>query len=201
MKKDNVFINCPFDNEYFPLLKSMLFTLIYLDFNPQISETKDSGKTRLENIKDLMTKSFYSIHDISRIEVKMGGYPRFNMPFECGIDFGIKLSNSNLSSKEILILESEQHRYKEYLSDISGNDIENHSNNPEKIMKSIRDWFRKKDKNVPKHIIIWKAYLDFTTNYDEILKQDKLDPDDINSIPFTEIIDLMKEWIGNYKIS
>jgi len=26
----NVFINCPFDKEYFPLLRPLLFTIIYL---------------------------------------------------------------------------------------------------------------------------------------------------------------------------
>ena len=146
-----------------------------------------------------MTNSFYSIHDISRIETQKGGYPRFNMPFECGIDFGIKITNSNLSKKEILILEKEKYRYKEYLSDISGNDIEAHKNSPEIIMKSIRDWFRKKNKNVPSHIKILDAYLKFKTNYDEILISNELDPEDINSIPFTEIIDIMKEWIEENK--
>ena len=86
----NVFINCPFDNEYFPLLKSIFFTIIYLDLSPQISETANSGEVRLHRIKDLMMKSLYSIHDISRMETLQNGLPRFNMPFECGIDFSLK---------------------------------------------------------------------------------------------------------------
>ena len=94
MNEKNVFINCPFDNQYFTLLKPLFFTLIYLDLNPQISETSDSGQVRLLKIKELMADSKYSIHDLSRMEpLKDNELPRFNMPFECGIDFGFKLSN------------------------------------------------------------------------------------------------------------
>jgi hypothetical protein len=50
------------------------------------------------------------------------------MPFECGIDFGIKLSNPSQSSKKFLILEKEQYRYHKVISDIFGNDIKAHGN-------------------------------------------------------------------------
>ena len=68
MNADNVFINCPFDNQYFPLLKALLFALIYIGKQPQISETTDSGEARLHKIKELMLESKYSIHDLSRID-------------------------------------------------------------------------------------------------------------------------------------
>jgi hypothetical protein len=129
MNADNVFINCPFDNQYFPLLKALLFALIYIGKQPQISETTDSGEVRLHKIKELMLASKYSIHDLSRIEpLKDGDLPRFNMPFECGIDFGINLSNPAQSAKKFLILEKEQYRYHKVISDISGNDIKAHGN-------------------------------------------------------------------------
>ena len=51
MNADNVFINCPFDNQYFPLLKAQLFTVIYIGKKPKISETTDSGEVRLHKIK------------------------------------------------------------------------------------------------------------------------------------------------------
>jgi hypothetical protein len=83
MDSKNVFINCPFDNKYFPLLKPLLFTIIYLDLVPKISETSDSGQIRLNKIKELMSESKYSIHDLSRMEpLKENDFPRFNMPFE-----------------------------------------------------------------------------------------------------------------------
>ena len=40
----NVFINCPFDDQYFDLLKAIIFTICYFDFIPRISlENSDSG--------------------------------------------------------------------------------------------------------------------------------------------------------------
>ncbi len=124
----NVFINCPFDNEYFPILRSILFTLVYLGYKPKISETADSGSTRIVKIKDLIRQSKYSIHDISRIELNPSHLPRFNMPLECGIDFGAKLLGpSKLRDKSFLILEKERYRYQEFMSDISGNDIRAHN--------------------------------------------------------------------------
>lgn len=191
--KDNVFINCPFDNEYFNLLKPLLFTILYLDLNPLISETSDSGEIRLTKIQNMMAKSKYSIHDLSRIESD-NELPRFNMPFECGIDFGIKFSIPKLN-KKVLILEKEKYRYQKVMSDISGNDIYTHNDNPELIIKSIRDWFRTKLENIAKHKIIWFAYQDFESKYNEILLSEGYDPYKIDSLTFSDLIDSIKEWI------
>ena len=65
----NIFVNCPFDEDYKPLLKSLLFTIIYCGFNPRIAlERFDSGEGRLSKIKELIDSSIYSIHDLSRIK-------------------------------------------------------------------------------------------------------------------------------------
>ena len=90
----NVFINCPFDKDYYiPLLRPLLFTIIYLGFKPRIAtETFDSGKPRLQKIIDLILDSKYSIHDLSRIKSKnKNELFRLNMSFELGIDIACKL--------------------------------------------------------------------------------------------------------------
>src|SRR5215204_1149067 len=86
----NVFINCPYDPEYYPLLRPLLFTVIYLDFHPKIaSERSDSGEQRIDKICELIEESKYSIHDLSRLKCnKKGEFYRLNMPFELGIDYG-----------------------------------------------------------------------------------------------------------------
>lgn len=62
--ENNVFINCPFDTEYFSLLRPLLFTIAYLGFVPRIAlESSDSGETRIEKICDLIKSSKYSVHD------------------------------------------------------------------------------------------------------------------------------------------
>lgn len=86
----NVFINCPFDDKYFDLLQTLVFTISYYGFTPRISlENSDSGPSRLDKIIQLISESKYSIHDLSRLQSKSANeYNRLNMPFELGIDYG-----------------------------------------------------------------------------------------------------------------
>jgi len=201
MDEKNVFVNCPFDNKFFPLLKPLLFTIIYMDLVPKISETSDSGEVRLTKIKGLMSESKYSIHDLSRMEpLKENDLPRFNMPFECGIDFGFKLSNLNgYGEKKFLILEKERYRYQKVISDISGNDIKAHNESPELLVKGVRDWFKSSLGNVPMYKEIWLAYNEFEFDYEEILKANGYNPKDIYALTFSDIIENMQVWIENYK--
>ena len=88
----NVFINCPLDDEYKPILEAILFCLVRLGFNPRIATEKiESSQSRLDKIRELIRISKYSIHDLSRCSPS---YPdelsRMNMPFELGLDFGCK---------------------------------------------------------------------------------------------------------------
>lgn len=89
----NVFINCPFDSEYLPLLRPLLFTVIDLGLTPRIAlERLDSGAPRIQKIISLIRDSKFAIHDLSRLEAKAAGeYFRLNMPFELGIDVGCRL--------------------------------------------------------------------------------------------------------------
>jgi hypothetical protein len=67
----NVFINCPFDSEYNSLLRPILFTIIYLGYDPQIaSQTSDSGEQRINKILSLILKSKLSIHDFVQNQVR-----------------------------------------------------------------------------------------------------------------------------------
>lgn len=139
----NVFINCPFDDEYYDLLKILIFTITYLDFIPRISlETSDSGEIRLEKISRLVKESKYSIHDLSRLQAKtLNDFYRLNMPFELGIDYGLRRFNKHFQSKRMLILEKNKYDYMKAISDINGMDIKNHDNDPDTLVKCIRSWF------------------------------------------------------------
>lgn len=81
--ENNVFVNCPFDEKYLEILRSILFTIIYLGFNPRIAlERLDSGQPRIQKIVSMIEESKYAIHDLSRIRAeKKGEYFRLNMPF------------------------------------------------------------------------------------------------------------------------
>src|SRR5688572_24411845 len=135
--KSNVFVNCPFDDEYLPLLRPLLFCIIYVGLTPRIAlEALDSGAPRFQKIVELIKQSKYAIHDLSRLKSsKADEYYRLNMPFELGLDVGCKLYRSGqASTKRCLILEAEKFRYQAAISDLSNSDIAVHSGEPVKVV-------------------------------------------------------------------
>jgi hypothetical protein len=70
----SVFVNCPFDSDYDPILQAILFCLVYFGFVPRIAtERTDSAESRLEKIIGLIESSRYSIHDLSRCQSSRAG--------------------------------------------------------------------------------------------------------------------------------
>jgi len=200
--ESNVFINCPFDKFYVPLRQALLFTVLYFDLNPLISETLSSGQVRVEQIKKLILKSKYSIHDISRSEVLCGkDLPRFNMPFEMGLDLGCQsFGKGKLAFKKCLVLEKTKHHYLKVISDIGGQDIENHNDDPELLIRKVRNWFASVLHNhQPSPTLIWDDYNDFLARMKERLRKESFSAEDIESLPFSNFILLAKEWIGLHK--
>jgi hypothetical protein len=142
-KSRSVFINCPFDDAYQPLLRAMCFTILACGFVPRCAlDFSDSGDVRFEKIVTLVTECGFSVHDISRVELdETSQMPRFNMPLELGADLGLRMKGPpNLRRRKILILDAERHRYDQTLSDISGMDIEAHGGEPDRLIRCVRDW-------------------------------------------------------------
>lgn len=169
-----VFINCPFDDEYMPMLHVLIFTVIRCGFCPRIAtEWSDSGEVRINKIVKSIGESKFSIHDISRMEaLKTGDLPRFNMPFELGIDIGCReLGDASFKAKRCLVLEKEKFRYQKVLSDISGNDIKAHDNDPLHLVTAVRNWFAENDVvDLASATWIWYEYNDFLLRLEEHLK-------------------------------
>ena len=121
----NVFVNCPFDDDFRQLLLGIVFTIIYFGYKPRLSlERADSAESRIQKILELIEESKFGIHDLSRImSSDKEEHYRMNMPFELGIDYGCqKLKGGKWSQKKILILEKERYRFQKAISDLSGSD-------------------------------------------------------------------------------
>jgi hypothetical protein len=103
----------------------------------------DSGEPRIDKIVEQIQQSKFSIHDLSRIEsLNKEELYRLNMASELGIDFGYRLfAEGEAKSKKFLILEKERYRYLKALSDIAGSDIKNHNDEPEDLVREVRNWF------------------------------------------------------------
>jgi hypothetical protein len=197
----NVFINCPFDRDYYSLLRPLLFTITYLGFNPRIAlESSDSGEMRIEKICTLIKGSKYSVHDLSRLKAaRTGEFYRLNMPFELGIDYGARrLASVRLRTKRFLILEEGSYNYKRALSDISGVDIKSHSNKPTKIVQAIRNWFVEtvELKGVESPTGIWYKFTDFASDFSKHRRAEGFSREDLNMMPIPEYLDFIRTWIS-----
>jgi len=60
---DNVFINCPFDDDYKELQNAMVFAIYDCGFVPRCAlEENDAGDVRFDKIRRLIELSRYGIH-------------------------------------------------------------------------------------------------------------------------------------------
>lgn len=201
----SIFINCPFDDEYKPLLRVITFTCAYCDFIPKVAEKKDSAITRISIIIDLLKKSQYSIHDLCRMESKkQGELARFNMPFELGIEYGIRQCDSvQAKAKKAMIIDIDEYRYKQSLSDISGSDIHSYGNDPmiqpQELNKIIRNWLWTilQPQRPPQHRVIWEQFTEFIADLERSLEAELNGKKaEINELPMTEFIDLAISWVN-----
>jgi len=190
-----VFINCPFDDDYMPLLRALIFTVIQCGFRPRIAtERADSGEVRIKKIIGIIRDSKFSIHDISRMEpIEKGDLPRFNMPFELGIDIGCReLGDVILRTKMCLVLEKERYRYQKVLSDISGSDIKAYGGDPIQLVKVVRSWFAENGVfGLASPNRIWDAYNEFLLHLIQEVKIMGYEDGDYSEIPLTEYIYLV----------
>lgn len=198
----NVFINCPFDDEYRILLRPLIFTIVYFDLEPQISTTQSSSTIRINQIKKHIKESKFSIHDLSRSKaMRKNELPRFNMPYELGLDIGCsEYGNKKYRNKKILILETDKYHYQKVLSDIAGQDIENHNDDPKTLVLKVRNWFSNIDNSTyPSANKIWIAYNQFNGDIIKTLTTNGFTSDEIYNMPTRDLIKYAKDWIIKFK--
>ncbi|SFD59662.1 hypothetical protein [Massilia yuzhufengensis] len=194
----NVFVNCPFDDAYKPLLRPLLFTLLFLGLKPRIAtERVDTGEQRITKIIGLIHESKYAIHDLSRIKAqKKGEMFRLNMPFELGIDVGCRQFGAPpLDSKRFLVLAAERYEYQAAISDISGSDIGVHNNDANQVVKVVRAWIANQTGISVGPAAIWAAFNDCMAKLSDDFEAEGFDLSDIKDLPVPELIKYMERWI------
>lgn len=198
-KAGQVFINCPFDAEYTPLLRAIQFTVIACGFVPRCALDEDnSADVRIHKILRLIEECRYGIHDICRTELDArSGLPRFNMPFELGLFLGARAYSSGASKhKSALILDKEQYRYQKFLSDIAGQDIKSHEGSAAGAIQVVRKWLNAQERrqdhpSLPGTDDIQKNFNDFMSAVPKLLKKNQSEKDQ----SFVDWSNLMSQWV------
>lgn len=131
-----VFINCPYDNEYLGILYAIIFMSIKFKIEPHLAMRVETSSTRMEIIEEAIKTTNFGVHDISRVELDSNDLPRFNMPFELGMDYAYRKYCQ--PTKQLIIFEKERYSSKKYLSDLTGVDIEHHNSDVSLILDVLR---------------------------------------------------------------
>lgn len=194
---DQVFINCPFTQDYQPLFRAIVFAVQDCGFVPRCAlETSNAAETRIEKIFRLIGDCRYAIHDISMTELDPEtGYPRFNMPLELGIFLGARrFGEKRQKRKACLILDRERYRFQQFCSDISGQDPQAHEGDPRIAIRRVRDWLRSERPTVrlPGGKRMAERYEEFTRALPLICDALHLHPDELSFNDFTTTVE---EWI------
>ncbi|CAN5894288.1 hypothetical protein BH18ACT11_BH18ACT11_14110 [soil metagenome] len=184
----DVFINCPFDPDYRSMLDALVFAVHDCGFQARCAlEMDDSGRVRIENLVDLIQECRYGIHDISRTELDdANNLPRFNMPLELGLFMGAtRFGSTKQKRKRTLILDREPYRYQKFISDIAGQDIKSHDDDPDLAMRQVRNWLSNSptmaETIIPSATRIVDRYTLFREELPELCRRSHLDPETSSS--------------------
>lgn len=193
----HVFINCPFDDRYLPLFRALIFAVFECGLIPRCAqEAYDAGEVRIEKIARIIRDCRWGIHDISRTDLNARGLPRFNMPLELGLFLGARRYGvGRQTRKSCLILDREKFRYQVFISDIAGQDIAAHDDDPLRAIVAVREWLsvsRAAGAHPPGGATICERFKRFTAQLPEICADGGLVPDDLN---FVEFADMVSGWL------
>ncbi len=133
-----VFLNIPYDSEFEDLYLAYIVGLTQLGLKLNVTLAVPN-QGRLNTIIDLIERSDFSIHDLSRIELSHG-VPRFNMPVELGL--ALYRSRVTKGKHRIHIFESKSYRAQRSTSDVNGLDPQIHRGRPKDLMAALRNIFR-----------------------------------------------------------
>jgi len=201
---ESVFINCPFDKHYEPLFYAIVLAIRDLNLKPRSAKhVNDGGQPRINKILDLIENCRFGIHDISRTDLDpIHGLPRFNMPFELGVDFGCRrYGTPDHDDKVLLILDIERDRYRTFISDIAGLDVANHNGEVETAISIIRDWLRPYLNpslfKTPSGATIYSRYQEFQLDLPAYCHRLRWDLDNLSFADFTWAV---YDWIKNNPI-
>ncbi|MGN7719537.1 hypothetical protein [Chitinophaga sp. 22620] len=193
LDNNKIFINCPFDSDYQPLLHAMVYVIYRCGFYPVTALNEDDATdSRLSKIIRCIRDCRYGIHDISRTEVNEEQLPRFNMPFETGLFFAAKhFGGKDQKAKSGLVFERTKYRYQKYISDLNGIDTKAHDNDPIKVIENVRDWLKTTSRRsmIPGPASLKKEYQEFERKLPGILKDLELEGEHILFNDFCQIVE------------
>jgi hypothetical protein len=197
MSGRDVFINCPFSDDYRAHFEAIVFTVVRSGFTPRCArESDDGGEVRFDKICRIIRECPYSVHDISKTELDAdSGLPRFNMPFELGLFLGARrFGGRSHNRKKTLIFDRDPFRYQSYISDIAGQDIHPHKGDVDALIGDLAAWLRDeaRDPKVPGGIALASEFGKFKVDLPAIVEDMRLQ---LSELTYKDLVEIVVRWI------
>ncbi|HEX6037311.1 hypothetical protein [Longimicrobium sp.] len=195
---DQVFINCPFDEQYRPLFQALVFVVHACGMTARTALEADNGaEVRIEKIVRIIRECCHSIHDISRVELDAdSGLPRMNMAFELGLFLGAqRFGERRQKKKTCIIFDQERYRYQKYLSDIAGQDIRAHNGSVVELIRAVRNALAT---TLPSDVLLHSGatmaerYARFQRELPVLCSMLGMDPSDLG---YRDLASLVSQWL------
>lgn len=184
------------DEQFSPIFEAMVFAIHDSGFFARSAlEYDDAAQNRLEKILGLIEECRFGIHDLSRTELSAAGLPRFNMPLELGLFLGCKrFGGEPHSRKACLVLDRERYRFHQFISDIGGQDIHAHGDDPRKAVREVSQWLRttSRRRSIPGGAAIWRRYDHFTAAIPALCDELQIAEEELS---FVDRSRLISEWL------
>jgi hypothetical protein len=117
------------------------------------------------------------------------------MPLELGMDLGCqKFGRAHHRKKVLLVFDKERYRYQKFISDLAGQDVVAHNDNPKTIITKIRDWLSSATggtSRIPGGDYIYKQYQRFCHDLPALQDELKFDAD----MSFPDYLTLIRFWV------
>src|SRR5262249_59475375 len=137
--------------------------------------------------------------DISRVQLDSSSrLPHFNMPLELGLFLGAREYGAGAQKlKRALILDRDRYRYQQFCSDIAGQDIRAHEDDPGQAISAVRAMLATALDGapaVPGPAKIRERYAHFAEDLPVLCRQLFVAPSELQ---FVEMRRLIASWIRN----
>ena len=147
----------------------------------------------MDKLLTLIEECQYGIHDLSYVGLDpRSKFPRFNMPFELGLFIGAaRLGDVVQKSKQFLILDKTEHRFRKIISDISGEDVKEHRNTQIGVVSEVTNRLKSISGGLGR-LTEKKIYESFRRFTWKLLSSCKADSRNHMKIPYVDLTGEMK---------
>lgn len=137
-----IFVNCPFDAEYVPVLDAIVFACVSTGFTPWLSTSSGmAGTARIERILLELERAPYSIHDLTRYQGEgQDNLARMNMALELGMAMARRGSRPEDNAHVWVALAPPGAIHRKFVSDLAGYDPLEHDGTPRTALPAILSW-------------------------------------------------------------